>query len=84
MLVHSYLYYWRFNPILTDHQFDAWANELRDLQAKHPEPIGFYDEVFADWKGETGMHLPRDPWIQSKADLLAREHEKRQQQEIKP
>jgi len=84
MLVHSYLYYWMYQNIVSDHQFDTWAVELRELQADFPEPIGFYDEVFADWKGETGMHLPRDPWIKDKALKLAREHEHRISQEIRP
>ena len=82
MLVHSYLYYWMYKNIVSDHQFDAWAVELRELQADFPEPIGFYDEVFKDWNGDTGMHLPTDEWIKTTANNLSREHEYREARRI--
>lgn len=78
MLVHSYIYYWMHSSIIDDHTFDRWGRELADLQEKHPEPIGFYDETFSDWNGDTGMHLPRDEWINAKAQFLLRVHESRE------
>lgn len=77
LLVHSYLYYWRGTSIVTDDTWQAWANELASLQKEHPEPIGFYDEEFKDWTGDTGMHLPRDEWTVSKALYLERLHYQR-------
>lgn len=65
MLVHSYLYYEMDAPVITDDKWQQWADELTQLQNKHPDAckLGFYDEAFADWNGATGMHLPFDPWL---------------------
>lgn len=73
MMVHSYLYYWMDMPIISDELWQTWANELRDLQAAHPEPVDFYDHEFADWDGSTGMHLPRELWVRYAASLLLKE-----------
>lgn len=70
MLVHSYLYYELGTNIVSDHQWQDWANELTQLQAEYTEPLGFYDKEFADWDGTTGFHLPRDSWVMSKAQSL--------------
>jgi len=72
LLVHSYLYYALNESIVDDAVFDRWSAELVSLQKDLKEPIGFYDEAFADWTGETGMHLPRDGWINYKALQLLR------------
>jgi hypothetical protein len=63
MLVHSYLYYDGCDTIVDDHQWQAWATELAELQRTHPAGIGFYDAEFADWDGSTGYHLPKDDWV---------------------
>ena len=75
MLVHSFLYYGMDSPIVSDHAFDTWARELADLQSEEDGNIGFYDEVFKDWSGGTGMHLPKDGWIVSKATHLLQYHD---------
>lgn len=67
MLVHSFIYYTLDDNLVSDHQWQRWADELVLLQARHPEPIGFYDEVFADWDASTGCHLPDDGWVRDKA-----------------
>jgi len=75
MLVHSCIYYELDDNIVSDHQWQAWADELEQLQKKHPEHlnIGFYDNYFVDWDGATGAHLPhRDSWVYNKALLLLR------------
>ena len=69
MLIHSYLYYVLDSPIIDDTTWQRWANELVELQKKKTE-IGFYDEVFANWTGDTGMHLPKEKWIQDRAKKL--------------
>lgn len=70
MLIHSYLYYKLDTSIISDHDWQRWADELAELQHEHPQPIGFYDKVFDGWDGSTGMHLPSDDWIKDKANQL--------------
>ena len=75
MLIHSCIYYELNDNIVSDHQWQAWAFELEELQKKHPEHmnIGFYDKYFQDWDGATGNHLPhRDSWVYNKALRLLR------------
>lgn len=60
MLVHSYIYYELDHNIVSDHQWQAWANELRDLQLVYGWRIDWYDKDFKDWDGSTGCHLPKD------------------------
>ena len=69
MLVHSYLYYWMDDSLISDDQWQAWANELATLPYKE---LGFYDEEFKGWTGDTGCMLPRDDWIINKATQLMR------------
>lgn len=74
MLIHSCLYYELNESIISDHQWQAWADELAELQRQHPDKcvIGFYDEEFKDWDGSSGYHLPlRDPWVYGKAQQIA-------------
>lgn len=71
MLLHSYLYYHRDTPIVTDHQWQSWANELRDIQVAFGRVvIGWYDDVFTDWDGSTGYHLPVDDFVRTIAVRL--------------
>jgi hypothetical protein len=69
MMVHSYLYYVLDSPVITDDKWQQWADELTALQLQKKQ-IGFYDEEFADWDGSTGMHLPKDDWIDYRARWL--------------
>ena len=70
LMVHSYIYYKLCDSIVSDHQWQSWANELVKLQSDHGTEIGFYDDVFEDWDGSTGFHLPQDQWILWKAEIL--------------
>ena len=72
MLVHSYIYYKLGDNIVSDHQWQQWADELVVLQNKYPHPVGFYDVVFASWDGSTGYHLPHDEWVVNKANYILR------------
>ena len=75
MLIHSCLYYTLDSSVIDDHTWQKWANELASLQELHKEPIGFYDEAFANWNGDTGALLPlRDSWVLSKAQHILRYH----------
>ena len=57
MFVHSHLYYNLNKANITDTQFDSWAIELSVLQRLYPFKLGFYDDHFIDWNGNTGYHL---------------------------
>lgn len=74
MLIHSHIYYRLNTNILDDKQFDKWAYELRDLQAKYPEESAACDlaEEFEGWDGTTGFHLPEHDWIDGIARSLLR------------
>lgn len=76
MLVHSYLYYGLGTSIVTDHDWQRWADELVELQRAHPGGIGFYDQEFVDWDGSTGMHLPNDGWVVGVATHLLGLHDR--------
>lgn len=71
MLVHSFIYYDLDDSAVSDHQWQAWADELRELQSQFGEVIGYYDEDFKGWTGDTGCHLPlREPQIMAIAHRL--------------
>ena len=57
MMIHSFLYYQAHSPIWSDDKWQEVANELVILQKEHGATIGFFDELFQDWTGDTGMHL---------------------------
>jgi len=60
MIVHSCIYYHLNENIVSDDQWQEWANELRDLQHQYPDckGIDYYDNEFDDWNGDTGAMLP--------------------------
>ena len=68
MLIHCCLYYRLDVSIVSDHQWQEWADELTELQSILPCEIDFYDDYFLDWDGSTGYHLPAD------ADILRVTH----------
>lgn len=73
MLVHSCIYYELNDSIVSDHLWQAWADELQQLQQENPEliDINFFDQEFRDWTGATGNHLPhRNPWVLQKSQYL--------------
>ena len=74
MLIHSYLYYWKDDPIVSDYQWQLWAEELTELQESSHQDIGFYDKEFKDWDGSTGSHLSQDAWVRWKSTQVYRNH----------
>lgn len=72
--VHSVIYYHLNTNIISDAQFDEWSEELYQLHRRHPELIsqGYAPELFEDWNGNTGMHLPVDDNILKLAYELVR------------
>ena len=80
MLVHSSIYYELNDNIVSDHQWQAWADELQRLQEDHPDccTIGFFDWESRDWTGATGNHLNhRHPWTLNKAQQILKYHNDR-------
>jgi hypothetical protein len=70
MLIHSAIYYDLNSQIITDDEWQRWADELQKLQTENPDciKIDCWDGWFKDWDGATGAHLPhRHPWVREKA-----------------
>ena len=72
LAVHSYIYYELCDSLVSDHQWQAWAEELKEMHTKHPEYTDKYDEYFDDWDGTTGYHLCEIPGLRSSAMRLVR------------
>lgn len=73
LLVHSYLYYHLDTPLIQDYQWDQWAQELVELQAKYPKISSkvCYAKEFKDFEGSTGYDLPYIyPEVRQKAEKL--------------
>lgn len=72
MHIHSVLYYHLGTIIISDETFDRWARELAEFQKKNPIVArhGYRPEIFWDWTGETGIHLPVDDIIVRQARKL--------------
>lgn len=77
LLVHSYLYYYTSDVVISDWDWQGMAEELTGLQFIHGTEFGWYDEAFQDWDGSTGMHLPQDEWVISKALYIHRMYQSR-------
>ena len=81
ILIHSYIYYELSDSVVSDAQWSRWAQELVELQRKHPntaEKVDYHDQ-FVDFDGSTGMHFVYDDFIESRAALLLSiEHDLRQ------
>lgn len=77
LTVHSGLYYNHNVNVITDDEWDATANKLVELQKRYPSMIyriDFFDEIFSDFTGDTGMHLPwREPGIADKIYSLGKQ-----------
>lgn len=72
LAVHSYIYYELNDNIISDHQWQAWAEELKELQTKYPKHTDRNDEYFKEWDGTTGFHLCKMPDLHHRATCLVR------------
>lgn len=73
MIIHSTLYYHYDEPIISDDVWQSMANDLSEIQGMFPNPTGYFDELFADWDGSTGMHVVKtDPYWLSECIYLIR------------
>lgn len=73
MLVHSRIYYILDENIVSDDQWQKWANELAELQNKYPKlsKIDFFDREFIAWNGDSGAFLPlNDPYVVNKTQQV--------------
>lgn len=75
LVVHSYLYYVLDQPIVSDDKWQDWADQLVQLQRDYPGPVDDLDPDFADWTGDTGVHLPRGGAVHAHAMHLLKLHE---------
>lgn len=82
ILVHSCIYYQLNDNLVSDHQWMEWAQELLQMQVTFTHEVGFYDELFADWEGQSGFHLTYDQDIQRVATRLL--HQRNQQGKAAP
>lgn len=82
VLVHSCLYYKLATSLVSDQQWQAWADELVELQEKYPlicERVDYHEE-FKDFDGSTGFHLPFGGMeVLNKAYQLIAYHKKREE-----
>lgn len=78
ILVHSYIYYRLNDNIISNAVFDRWAEELIELQKKHPDlskNIELYD-IFADFtdiSDAARLPLDNDSRLDSRARQLLRD-----------
>ena len=73
VLVHSCIYYHYNSSLVSDAQWQKWADELVALQRKHPsfaKRVDYHKE-FSGFDGTTGFDLPiENPEIMRKAAWL--------------
>lgn len=63
VLVHSILYYRLDASIVPDATYDAWAQELIQLQAQYPDVaagVDYMADAFRHFTSSTGYDLPLD------------------------
>jgi len=76
ILIHSYMYWYKDNPLVSDALFDAWKKQLVEYQAEHKqkfpnEKIEFFETAFINWDGKDSKGLPLfDEWITNRVEML--------------
>lgn len=69
LIVHSVIYYKLGDNIISDEDWDRRALELRELiREGHNTPL--HQDLFEDFKGETGYHLCLKEYIPKATQLL--------------
>lgn len=78
--VHSIIYYKFHKNLVADSLFDHWCRDLVYLQRVHPalKKVGYKPDLFADFTGDTGMHLTSDLSRYPVAEWLIEYHERTQ------
>lgn len=57
LIIHSCLYYYFNESIISDATFDKWCKELVELHDKYPDYTDDNDRYFTGFDGSTGYHL---------------------------
>lgn len=86
MLINSRIYYVLDSNIISDKQWDEWAQDLVELQKRYPDEAkaAIWHEAFKDWDASTGAFLPlNDPWVVTTADHILKLCGKHQLVEVK-
>lgn len=75
--VHSILYYHLHSPLISDRDFDTLSTMLVKTMNTWPHLVnqGYEHEMFADWTGDTGMHLELTENALAVAQSLLEMHE---------
>lgn len=79
MLVHSCIYYQMDENVISDDQWQKWANELANVQDEFPQfhKLGFFDREFVGWDGTSGAFLPlKNDWVWNKALHVLEMHQR--------
>ena len=72
--LHSFLYYKKNEPAISDEAWDRKARKLARVQHTHGYDAGSWqNEAFEDFTGDTGYHLPFTDEIRQKAIELIEE-----------
>ena len=77
VLVHSCIYYTLCSSIVSDEQWQRWANELVQLQKEYPQQAekAVYAKEFRGFDATTGFHLPiQEPKVVARAKMLLNYH----------
>ncbi|WP_413063073.1 DNA ligase LigA-related protein [Siminovitchia sp. 179-K 8D1 HS] len=76
IIVHSYIYYYLNNSVISDHIYDRWCNELVELQEKYPDIASEceFAEEFKGFTGETGFDLYMGSWVHEVAWKILKYH----------
>lgn len=73
LLIHSCIYYELDQNVISDSKWNAWSEELVDLQNRYPELSNKIElaEYFKNWDGSTGAFLPlKEDWVIQKAQRV--------------
>lgn len=73
--VHSVIYYFLHDNLISDGEWDSMARQLVRLQKRFPAQadLGYEAEEFWDWTGDTGYHLPvNDEILKTARAMIAR------------
>lgn len=74
--LHSFLYYQKNEPVVSDEAWDRKARKLARVQHTHGYDAGSWqNEAFEDFTGDTGFHLPFTDEIRQKATELIENQE---------
>lgn len=57
LMIHSYLYYIIGGQAISDQEFDLLCGDLVKLHKEYGKDVNYYDELFEDFNGSTGMGL---------------------------